>query len=61
MRNHKVAACFFRQLPHMEVAVFDALPVVIQIKKHFVFTMLIFQFFKFMKCSRCEFVEFPEE
>ena len=61
MRNRNIAAYFFRQLPHLEVAVFDALPVVILNKKHFVFTMLIFQFFKFMKCARCECVEFPEE
>ena len=32
MRNHKVAACFFRRLPHVEVAVFGALPVRIQKK-----------------------------
>jgi hypothetical protein len=32
MRNHKVAACFFRRLPHMEVAVFGTLPVRIQKK-----------------------------
>ena len=34
MRNHTVAACFFifRRLPHMEVAVFGALPVRLQKK-----------------------------
>ena len=46
MRNHKVAACLFRQLPHLEVAVFGALPVRIQ-KKSIAFIVV----HGFMVCS----------
>ena len=40
MRNHKVAAYLFRRLPHLEVAVFGALPVRLQKKKGIAFIVV---------------------